>query len=292
MIKSMTGYGVAGHESENLKIHVEVKTLNSKFLDLNLRIPKSLNDKELEIRKIVSDTLERGKVALSLEYVDAAARPSKLAIDTPLFLAYYNELKNLAQEVNADTSDIFKLALQSPEVMLSENQLEDEGIHWELLKEKINEALAACDNFRITEGATLQAQLESSILEIGNMLGKIIEQDPLRIQNIRNRIKQNIEELSLKGTADENRLEQEIIYYIEKLDISEEKVRLKSHLDYFLEVMNMPTSQGKKLGFISQEIGREINTIGSKANDALIQKYVVGMKEELEKIKEQLLNIV
>lgn len=292
MIKSMTGYGVAGHESENLKIHVEVKTLNSKFLDLNLRIPKSLNDKELEIRKIVSDTLERGKVALSLEYVDAAARPSKLAIDTPLFLAYYNELKNLAQEVNADTSDIFKLALQSPEVMLSENQLEDEGIHWGLLKEKINEALAACDNFRITEGATLQAQLESSILEIGNMLEKIIEQDPLRIQNIRNRIKQNIEELSLKGTADENRLEQEIIYYIEKLDISEEKVRLKSHLDYFLEVMNMPTSQGKKLGFISQEIGREINTIGSKANDALIQKYVVGMKEELEKIKEQLLNIV
>lgn len=292
MIKSMTGYGIASQESENLKIHVEVKTLNSKFLDLNLRIPKSLNDKELEIRKIVSDTLERGKVALSVEYVDATARPSKLAIDTPLFLAYYNELKNLAQEVNADTSDIFKLALQSPEVMLSENQLEDEGIHWELLKEKINEALAACDNFRITEGATLQAQLESSILEIGNMLGKIIEQDPLRIQNIRNRIKQNIEELSLKGTADENRLEQEIIYYIEKLDISEEKVRLKSHLDYFLEVMNMPTSQGKKLGFISQEIGREINTIGSKANDALIQKYVVGMKEELEKIKEQLLNIV
>lgn len=292
MIKSMTGYGIASQESENLKIHVEVKTLNSKFLDLNLRIPKSLNDKELEIRKIISDKLERGKVALSLEYVDAAARPSKLAIDTPLFLAYYNELKNLAQEVNADTSDIFKLALQSPEVMLSENQLEDEGIHWELLKEKINEALAACDNFRITEGATLQAQLESSIREIGNMLGKIIEQDPLRIQNIRNRIKQNIEELSLKGTADENRLEQEIIYYIEKLDISEEKVRLKSHLDYFLEVMNMPTSQGKKLGFISQEIGREINTIGSKANDALIQKYVVGMKEELEKIKEQLLNIV
>lgn len=292
MIKSMTGYGIASQDSENLKIHVEVKTLNSKFLDLNLRIPKSLNDKELEIRKIVSDTLERGKVALSVEYVDATARPSKLAIDTPLFLAYYNELKNLAQEVNADTSDIFKLALQSPEVMLSENQLEDEGIHWELLKEKINEALAACDNFRITEGATLQAQLESSILEIGNMLEKIIEQDPLRIQNIRNRIKQNIEELSLKGTADENRLEQEIIYYIEKLDISEEKVRLKSHLDYFLEVMNMPTSQGKKLGFISQEIGREINTIGSKANDALIQKYVVGMKEELEKIKEQLLNIV
>lgn len=292
MIKSMTGYGVASQESENLKIHVEVKTLNSKFLDLNLRIPKSLNDKELEIRKIISDKLERGKVALSVEYVDATARPSKLAIDTPLFLAYYNELKNLAQEVNADTSDIFKLALQSPEVMLSENQLEDEGIHWELLKEKINEALAACDNFRITEGATLQAQLESSILEIGNMLEKIIEQDPLRIQNIRNRIKQNIEELSLKGTADENRLEQEIIYYIEKLDINEEKVRLKSHLDYFLEVMNMPTSQGKKLGFISQEIGREINTIGSKANDALIQKYVVGMKEELEKIKEQLLNIV
>lgn len=289
----MTGYGIASHESENLKIHVEVKTLNSKFLDLNLRFPKALADKELEIRKIVSDKLERGKVSLSFDYVDATARPSKLAIDTPLFLAYYNQLKRLAQEVNADTSDLFKLALQSPEVMLSESNNEEDGNgNWELLKEKLHEALAACDNFRVTEGATLQTQLEASILEIGNMLGKIIEQDPLRIQNIRNRIKQNIEELSLKGTADENRLEQEIIYYIEKLDISEEKVRLKSHLDYFLEVMNMPTSQGKKLGFISQEIGREINTIGSKANDALIQKYVVGMKEELEKIKEQLLNIV
>lgn len=292
MIKSMTGYGIASQDSENIKIHVEVKTLNSKFLDLNLRIPKSLNDKELEIRKIVSDTLERGKVALSLDYVDATARPSKLAIDTPLFLAYYNQLKALAQEVNADTTDIFKLALQSPEVMLAEGQQEEENANWELLKEKIQEALSACDNFRITEGATLQAQLESSIMEIDNMLNKIIEQDPLRIQNIRNRIRQNIEELSLKGTADENRLEQEIVYYIEKLDINEEKVRLKSHLDYFLEVMNMPTSQGKKLGFISQEIGREINTIGSKANDAVIQKYVVGMKEELEKIKEQLLNIV
>lgn len=292
MIKSMTGYGVVSQESESLKIHVEIKTLNSKFLDLNLRIPKSLADKELEIRKIVSDKLERGKVSLSLEYVDATARPSKLAIDTSLFLAYYNQLKDLAEEVNADTTDLFKLALQSPEVMLSESLEEDESGNWALMKEKIHEALAACDNFRTTEGATLQAQLEASIQEIGNMLSKIIEQDPLRIQNIRNRIRQNIEELSLKGTADENRLEQEIIYYIEKLDINEEKVRLKTHLDYFLEVMNMPSSQGKKLGFISQEIGREINTIGSKANDALIQKYVVGMKEELEKIKEQLLNIV
>ncbi len=292
MIKSMTGYGIASHESENLKIHVEVKTLNSKFLDLNLRFPKALADKELEIRKIVSDKLERGKVSLSFDYVDATARPSKLAIDTPLFLAYYNQLKALAQEVNADTSDIFKLALQSPEVMLSESQEQDESGNWELLKKKLQEALAACDNFRKTEGATLQTQLEASIVEIGNMLSKIIEQDPLRIQSIRNRIRQNIEELSLKGTADENRIEQEIVYYIEKLDINEEKVRLKSHLDYFIEVMSMPASQGKKLGFISQEIGREINTIGSKANDALIQKYVVGMKEELEKIKEQLLNIV
>lgn len=292
MIKSMTGYGVVSQESESLKIHVEIKTLNSKFLDLNLRIPKALADKELEIRKIVSDKLERGKVSLSLEYVDATARPSKLAIDTPLFLAYYNQLKALAQEVQADTADLFKLALQSPEVVLSESNREDESGNWELLKEKLHEALAACDNFRVKEGATLQTQLEASIREIDNMLSKIIEQDPQRIQNIRNRIRQNIEELSLKGTADENRLEQEIVYYIEKLDINEEKVRLKSHLDYFLEVMNMPSSQGKKLGFISQEIGREINTIGSKANDALIQKYVVGMKEELEKIKEQLLNIV
>lgn len=292
MIKSMTGYGVVSHESEDIKVNVEIKTLNSKFLDLGLRLPKSFSDKELEIRKMVADKLERGKVSLAIDYVDATAHPSKLAIDTPLFLAYYNQLKVLAQEVNADTGDLFKLALQSPEVMLTDIAPENNNNHWELVKSKIEEALAACDEFRAKEGATLQVQLEASIREIGKMLEKVIIQDPERTQNIRKRIRQNIEELSLSGVADENRLEQEIIYYVEKLDINEEKVRLKSHLDYFIEVMHMPTSQGKKLGFISQEIGREINTIGSKANDALIQKYVVGMKEELEKVKEQLLNIV
>lgn len=292
MIKSMTGYGVVNHESEDFKINVEVKTLNSKFLDLGLRLPKSFSDKELEIRKIVADKLERGKVSLSIDYVDTAAHPSKLAIDTPLFLAYYNQLKALAQEVKADAGDLFKLALQSPDVMLSDTPAENNDNQWALVKEKIDEALAACDDFRVKEGATLQVQLEASIRAINEMLEKVIVQDPERMQHIRKRIKQNIEELSLSGVADENRLEQEIIYYVEKLDINEEKVRLKSHLDYFMEVMNMPSSQGKKLGFISQEIGREINTIGSKANDALIQKYVVSMKEELEKIKEQLLNIV
>lgn len=292
MIKSMTGYGVISHEAENLKINVEVKTLNSKFLDLGLRLPKAFSDKELEIRKIVSDKLERGKVSLSLDYADATAHASELAIDTALFTAYYNQLKDLAREVQADTTDLFKLALQSPEVIMTEAPIENNASQWELVKEKIEEALAACDDFRAKEGATLQVQLEASIREIDEMLKKVIIQDPERTQHIRKRIKQNIEELSLSGVADENRLEQEIIYYVEKLDINEEKVRLKSHLDYFIEVMHMSSSQGKKLGFISQEIGREINTIGSKANDALMQKYVVGMKEELEKIKEQLLNIV
>lgn len=292
MIKSMTGYGTVNHESEHLKASVEVKTLNSKFLDLNLRLPRAFSDKELEIRKIVSDILERGKVSLTIEYLDPNGSAGSLSINQTLFVAYYNQLKALAQEVQADTRDLFKLALQSPEVMASGDKLEDNSTSWELLKVEVREALVKCDEFRVKEGASLQVQLEASIKNIGELLENVIAQDPLRIENIRNRIRQNIEELSLSGVGDENRLEQEIIYYIEKLDINEEKVRLRSHLDYFIEIMHMPSSQGKKLGFISQEIGREINTIGSKANDALIQKYVVGMKEELEKIKEQLLNIV
>lgn len=288
----MTGYGLASYEIENIKIVVEVKTLNSKFLDLNLKFPRSFSEKELAIRKIVSDKLERGKVGLSIEYMDGDINIPKLALNEVLFKAYYNQLKALSVAVNAETSDIFKLALQSPDVMMAEVPTDTNLKNWESVKNTIEEALDKCDHFRMQEGATLQSQIADSINMIDELLSKVIEQDPQRTATIRARIKQNVEELSIKGVADENRLEQEIIYYVEKLDINEEKVRLKSHLDYFMEMMDQPLSQGKKLGFISQEIGREINTIGSKANDALIQKYVVGMKEELEKIKEQLLNIV
>lgn len=292
MIKSMTGYGLASHETENVKIVVEVKTLNSKFLDLNLKLPRAFTEKELFIRKLISDRLERGKVGLSVDYLDAETSLPKLSLNEALFKAYYDQLKSLSVAVNAETSDIFKIALQSPDVMTSEPQSDANVKNWDVVIQTIEEALERCNQFRLQEGSTLQEQIKASIVTIGELLRKVGEQDPQRTETIRARIKQNIEELSLKGTVDENRLEQEIIFYVEKLDISEEKVRLKSHLDYFLEMMEQSVSQGKKLGFISQEIGREINTIGSKANDALIQKYVVGMKEELEKIKEQLLNIV
>lgn len=292
MIKSMTGYGLASHETENVKIVVEVKTLNSKFLDLNLKLPRAFTEKELFIRKLISDRLERGKVGLSVDYLDAETSLPKLSLNEALFKAYYDQLKTLSLAVNAETSDIFKIALQSPDVMTTEPQSDANVKNWDVVIQTIEEALERCNQFRLQEGATLQEQIKASIVTIDELLQKVGEQDPQRTETIRGRIKQNIEELSLKGSVDENRLEQEIIFYVEKLDISEEKVRLKSHLDYFLEMMEQPVSQGKKLGFISQEIGREINTIGSKANDALIQKYVVGMKEELEKIKEQLLNIV
>lgn len=292
MIKSMTGYGLASHETENVKIVVEVKTLNSKFLDLNLKLPRAFTEKELFIRKLISDRLERGKVGLSVDYLDAETSLPKLSLNEALFKAYYDQLKSLSVAVNAETSDIFKIALQSPDVMTSEPQSDANVKNWDVVIQTIEEALERCNQFRLQEGSTLQEQIKASIVTIGELLREVGEQDPQRTETIRARIKQNIEELSLKGTVDENRLEQEIIFYVEKLDISEEKVRLKSHLDYFLEMMEQSVSQGKKLGFISQEIGREINTIGSKANDALIQKYVVGMKEELEKIKEQLLNIV
>lgn len=289
----MTGYGLASHEAENVKIVVEVKTLNSKFLDLNLKLPRSFSEKEMAVRKLVSDKLERGKVGLSVDYMDGEMNLPKLSLNEELFKSYYNQLKSLAISVGADTSDIFKLALQSPDVMMADPQAADVNLkNWDVVKDTIEEALSKCDHFRIQEGGTLQIQIGASIKMIEELLNKVIEQDPQRTETIRARIKQNVEELSMKGVADENRLEQEIIYYVEKLDINEEKVRLKSHLDYFMEMMDQPVSQGKKLGFISQEIGREINTIGSKANDAIIQKHVVGMKEELEKIKEQLLNIV
>ena len=292
MIKSMTGYGLASHETEQVKIVVEVKTLNSKFLDLSLKLPRAFADKELYIRKMISDRLERGKVSLSVDYLDAETSLPKLSLNEDLFKAYYDQLMKLSVAVNAETSDIFKIALQSPDVMTSEPPSDANVKNWDVVLQTIEEALERCNEFRVQEGATLQEQIATSINTIGELLQKVAVQDPQRTETIRARIKQNIEELSLKGVVDENRLEQEIIFYVEKLDISEEKIRLKSHLDYFLEMMKQPASQGKKLGFISQELGREINTIGSKANDALIQKHVVGMKEELEKIKEQLLNIV
>ncbi|MDN5215779.1 YicC/YloC family endoribonuclease [Fulvivirgaceae bacterium BMA12] len=292
MVKSMTGFGQSKLDSEDINLGVEVKTLNSKFLDSIIKLPREFSDKELDVKNILTDRLIRGKVSVAITFLRKDVSAVKMDINRKLFNEYYQNLLAVAKEAKAPEQDVFKLAIQMPEVVLQRDAEEDLSEDWNVLLKHIHTAIDQCDDFRVKEGGGLQKKLLSYIENIGAFLTSIDEQDPQRIQAVRERLNQKITELQHVEKIDNNRFEQELIYYIEKLDINEEKVRLKSHLDYFVEVMNNPVSQGKKLGFISQEIGREINTIGSKANDAVIQRFVVGMKEELEKIKEQLLNIL
>lgn len=288
----MTGFGQATVDDGRSKIYIEVKSLNSKFLDLNLRLPKAFSEKELEVRNLISEKLERGKVSVSVEYERAADGVIRQSYNEALFIAYYGELKKLADRVYAPYESLFELALNSPDVIqgnLREQVAEEE---WTRVKGLLQDALAKCDRFRLDEGKVLGSMLATCCGVIEASLEKVKELDPRRVDRIRERLRNNVVSFFGEEGFDTNRLEQEIIFYVEKLDINEEKVRLKSHLDYFLHALREPQSNGKKLGFIAQEIGREINTIGSKANDAEIQKHVVVMKEELEKIKEQLNNIV
>ena len=288
----MTGYGLSGLETETLAIRVEVKSLNSKFLDINLKISKEYNDRELEVRNLIGVILERGKIGLSLEVEEKGEVTPKVSINRDLVKHYYDDLKATAALVGANEEDLLKVALQMPKAINSDVNSEDNIKIWEQILKALNEALKKCDEFRVQEGKVLQQKMEEYIHKIESLLEKVNQADPGRVLNIRERIKNHINEYNLAEQVDQNRFEQELIYYIEKLDISEEKVRLKSHLQYFLETLKSSEANGKKLGFISQEIGREINTIGSKANDAGIQRFVVEMKEELEKIKEQALNIL
>lgn len=288
----MTGFGQCSQDDGQFQITAEVKSLNSKFLDLNLRLPKIFSDKEIEVRNMISEKLERGKVSLNVEYQRYGEAEPKQSYNEKLFIAYYAELKRLADRVMAPYDQLFELALNSPEVIqakLKENNSEEE---WIKAKACIIQALEKCDQFRKTEGKVLEQMLKDCGAIIYSELKNIELLDPKRIERMREKLKGNVVTFFGEEGYDTNRLEQEIIFYIEKLDINEEKVRLKSHLDYFTQVLKEPQGNGKKLGFISQEIGREINTIGSKASDAGIQKHVVVMKEELEKIKEQLNNVV
>jgi uncharacterized protein (TIGR00255 family) len=289
MIKSMTGFGQATSNSGEGTLSIEVKSLNSKFLDLNLRLPKKYVEKELELRNLIADKLERGKVSLSIEFQQGTKQEIR-QYNEALFVSYYHELKQLADKVGASQDGLFQMALNSPDVMQSNGREELEPAEWERVLSLLEEAIRHCDKFRSTEGKSLEGKLTLYIENIRQGLLQVEEQDPKRVEKIRARIKGNISNFFGSEGFDANRLEQEIIFYIEKLDIHEERVRLKTHLDYFLKVMDEKQSTGKKLGFIAQEIGREINTIGSKANDAEMQKHVVLMKEELEKIKEQLNN--
>jgi uncharacterized protein (TIGR00255 family) len=292
MIKSMTGFGQCTIDDGQVQISVEVKSLNSKFLDLNLRLPKAFSDKEIEVRNLISEKLERGKVSIAAEYQRYGESEIQQSYNEKLFIAYYSELKKLADRVVAPYDQLFDLALNSPEVIQGKIKSTDNEEEWAKVKSCIIEALEKCDRFRRTEGKVLEEALKNCCSVIYQELKNIDLLDPKRIERMREKLKGSVVNFFGEEGYDTNRLEQEIIFYIEKLDINEEKVRLKSHLDYFTNVLKEPQGNGKKLGFISQEIGREINTIGSKASDANIQKHVVMMKEELEKIKEQLNNVV
>jgi uncharacterized protein (TIGR00255 family) len=293
MIKSMTGFGQATLNTGEVTITVELKSLNSKFLDFSLRLPKLFSEKEIELRNLIAEKLERGKVSLSIDYLQTGKQEVKQTYNQELFLAYFTQLKKLADGVNvANDSSLFAMALNSPDVIKNTSKEDFDPAEWDKVNKLITKAIYGFEQFRLAEGKSLEVKLVQYIESIRSCLLAVEELDPKRIERIRTRIKSSITDFFGNEGFDSNRLEQEIIYYIEKLDIHEERVRLKTHLDYFLQGLLGLQSNGKKLGFLAQEIGREINTIGSKANDAEMQKYVVTMKEELEKIKEQLNNIL
>ncbi|MET4138490.1 uncharacterized protein (TIGR00255 family) [Pedobacter sp. UYP1] len=291
MIKSMTGYGLASTDQENTKFSVEIKSLNSKFLELNLKLPRAYADKELLLRNVCSKDIERGKVNVSINIERSEENLKGATINAALLSKYYKQLEAINIDLGANSSNLLQAVLNFPDVISYTEEVVNEG-EWDILQKTFNTALASFNQFRETEGAALKQDLELRIKNILGFFSQIEVLAPLRIPHIRAKLNQLLEEVSGKVNVDQNRLEQELIYYIDKLDITEEKIRLKSHCDYFTETLKSKDANGKKLGFISQEIGREINTMGAKANDAQIQQLVVGMKEELEKIKEQLLNVI
>ena len=291
MIKSMTGYGLASTDQENTKFAVEIKSLNSKFLELNLKLPRAYADKELMLRNICSKEIERGKVNVSITIERSEENLKGATINAALLSKYYKQLEAINVDLGANSNNLLQAVLSFPDVISYTEEVVNEG-EWDIVQSTFNAALQNFNQFRETEGAVLKQDLELRIKNILGFFAQIEVLAPLRIPQIRVRLNQFLEEIAGKVNVDQNRLEQELIYYIDKLDITEEKIRLKSHCDYFTETLKSKDANGKKLGFISQEIGREINTMGAKANDAQIQQLVVGMKEELEKIKEQLLNVI
>ncbi len=292
MIKSMTGYGNAVAENEKVKVTVEVKSLNSKFLDLSLRLPKEYSDKEFEVRNLTSAILERGKISVTIDVQEKGEPKPVVSVNRALVKQYYDDLLETSRLAGAESSDLLRIALTMPKAINTEVESADNTEEWAVIFGALKNAFHKCGEFRIQEGNELASKLKEYIKNIEAFLLRIDEFDPQRIAAVRTKIMGHFEEYKMEETLDRNRFEQELIYYIEKLDISEEKVRLRNHMAYFVETMETGDGSGKKLGFIAQEIGREINTIGSKANDANIQRNVVGMKEELEKIKEQSLNIL
>ncbi len=282
----MTGFGKASLQIETKKITVEVKSLNSKGLDLNTRMPSIYRENELALRNLLALKLERGKVDFSL-YVEVTGEDTSSKINTPIVKAYMAQLKTILP--NADDTELMKMAIRMPDTMKTEREEIDEN-EWNQIQTVIDVAIENMLSFRKSEGASLEKEFTLRIENIRNYMNQALVLDPERVNNIKERLQTAIDEL--KVNVDTNRFEQELIYYLEKLDITEEKVRLTNHLDYFLQTLNGSEANGRKLGFITQEMGREINTMGSKSNHAGMQKLVVMMKDELEKIKEQVLNVL
>lgn len=281
----MTGYGKVVLELSAKTVRIEIRSLNSKSLDLNMRMPNEYRPKELELRKIIGSRLSRGKIDVSF-YVDIEKSKNPTIINTSAVKNYMDQLKNIS---NGTSLDFLKMAIKMPDSIIAEKEEIDEQ-EWSLIINGTEDALKKIENYRKDEGEALYNDFSNRINSIKSLLKQAIDIDPDRIKKVRERLNKSV--LDLKENIDQNRFEQELIYYIEKLDINEEKIRLDNHLDYFFETLNQNQSNGKKLGFIAQEIGREINTLGSKANYAPMQKIVVQMKDELEKIKEQLLNVL
>jgi len=281
----MTGYGKTVLQLPTKKISIELKSLNSKNLDLNARMPSMYREKELAIRKLMASKLVRGKIDFSL-YVEITGEETSTKVNEVVVKKYMEQLKNV---VNSDETELLKMAIKMPDALNTERDEIDET-EWESIQTEINSTLDKIQAYRLEEGKALENDFVLRISNIDNLLKQVIAIDPERIDGVRARLEKGISEI--KERVDENRFEQELVYYIEKFDITEEKVRLTNHIDYFMKSLNSAESNGKKLGFIGQEIGREINTIGSKANYAPMQKLVVQMKDELEKVKEQLLNVL
>ncbi|MEW7289365.1 YicC/YloC family endoribonuclease [Aquimarina sp. 2304DJ70-9] len=285
MIKSMTGFGKSILQLPTKKITIEVKSLNSKNLDLNARIPSQYREKELEMRNTIAKALSRGKVDFGL-YVEATGEETSTKVNEAIVKEYIRQLSNVHQ---GDTTELMKMAVRMPDALKIEREEINEE-EFSAIKEALQDALIKIEEYRIDEGKALEKDFTFRAKNIGDLLDQVIKIDPERIEAVKERLHKAVSDL--KEEVDQNRFEQELIYYLEKFDITEEKVRLTNHLEYFTTTLNSADSNGKKLGFITQEIGREINTIGSKSNYAPMQQLVVQMKDELEKIKEQLLNVL
>lgn len=285
MIQSMTGFGKHVIQLPTKKITVEIKSLNSKSIDLNARMPSAYREKELEIRKLIANSLQRGKVDFSL-YVELTGDETSAQVNEAAVRQYMKQLKSIA---DGDDLRLLEMALRFPDAMRTDKEdIDDEEYH--TILKVLDGALVEINKFRSEEGNVLEKDFLQRIKELQELLGRVVAMDPERQATVRERLEKAVEDI--KTDVDANRFEQELIYYLEKYDITEEKVRLANHLDYFAKTLQSDDSNGKKLGFISQEIGREINTIGSKANYAPMQQLVVQMKDELEKIKEQMLNVL